>query len=367
MARFLKYGISTGATAAAAAKAAVQTIIGAPVDRVVIPTPIGLRFEIPVKSNRKISNDSAEAVVVKDAGQDIDVTDKIEFTAIVRITDDGKITIKSGVGIGRVTKPGLQVPIGEGAINPIPKAMIIEAIKEVLPTGIGAEVIINAPEGVNIARKTTNAKLGIVGGISVLGTTGIVKPLSLEACRRSLIPQIDVAIARGYKRVLFVPGNIGERIAKTKFGVPEDAIVQTGDFVGYMLDKAIERGVKEIIMLGHSGKLVKLAANIFNTHHKFGDARNEVIASYAGAVGADKKIINELLTANTTDEASEILRKKGLLEETYNRIAERVKQRVIDRVDNKIKISTVIVSMDGKILGLDTNARCNKPWEDLIS
>ena len=365
MARFLKYGITTGATAAAAAKAAVTAIVKEPVDRVVIPTPIGLRFEVPVKSSRKLSADSAEAVTVKDAGQDIDATDKMEITATVKLTDDGKITIKSGVGIGKVTKAGLQVPIGEGAINPVPRAMITEAVKEALPAGKGAEVLISAPEGANIAKKTMNDKLGIKGGVSILGTTGVVKPLSLEACRRSLVPQIDVAIARGYKRILCVPGNIGERIAKEKFGVPEDAIVQTGDFVGYMLDKAVEKGVKEIIVLGHSGKLVKLAANIFNTHHKVGDARNEVVASYAGAVGTDTKTINELLAANTTDEATEILRQKGLLEATYDRIAERVHQRVSDRVENKIKISIVIVSMDGKVLGMDQNARCNKPWQNL--
>jgi cobalt-precorrin-5B (C1)-methyltransferase len=365
MARFLKYGITTGATAAAAAKAAVIAIVKEPVDRVVIPTPIGLRFEVPVKSTKKLGVDSAESVVVKDAGQDIDATDKMEIIATVKLTDDGKITIKSGVGIGKVTKLGLQVPIGEGAINPVPKTMITEAVKEALPAGKGAEVLISAPEGANIAKKTMNDKLGIKGGVSILGTTGVVKPLSLEACRRSLVPQIDVAQARGYKRVFFVPGNIGERIAKAQFGAPEDAIVQTGDFVGYMLDKAVEKGVKEIIVLGHSGKLVKLAANIFNTHHKVGDARNEVIASYAGAVGADTSTIKALLLANTSDEATEILRQKNLVEATYDTIAQRVHQRVSDRVENKIKISVVIVAMDGKVLGMDQNARCNKPWLNL--
>ena len=131
---------------------------------------------------------------------------------------------------------------------------------------------------------------------------------------------------------------------------------------GYMLDKAVEKGVKEIILLGHSGKLVKLAANIFNTHHKVGDARNEVIASYAGAVGADQKTINALLAANTSDEGTEILRGANLVEATYDRIAERVHQRVSDRVETKIKINVVIVSMDGKVLGMDQNARSDEPW-----
>ncbi len=365
MARFLKYGLTTGASAAAAAKAAVIALVGEPVDRVVVPSPLGIRIELPVKSSRKISDDTAEAVVIKDAGDDIDATNKMEITATVKLTGDGNVSIKSGRGIGTVTKPGLQVPIGEGAINPVPKSMINQAVKEALPAGMGAEVTISAPEGERIAQKTLNAKLGIVGGVSILGTTGVVKPLSLEACRRSLVPQIDVAKARGYKRIFFVPGNIGERIAKQKFDAPADAIVQTGDFVGYMLDKAVEKGVKDIIFLGHSGKLVKLAANIFNTHHKVGDARNEVIASYAGAVGADTQTINALLAANTSDEASEILKKANILEATYDRIATRVHQRVCDRVENKINISVIIVSMDGKVLGMDQNARCNKPWQNL--
>jgi len=363
--RFLKYGITTGATAAAAAKAATIAVFKEPVNCVVIPTPIGLRFEVPVKSSRKLSENTAEAIVVKDAGQDIDATDKMEIVATVKITNDQKVVIKNGVGVGVVTKPGLQVPIGEGAINPVPMAMITEAVREVLPEGMGVEVIISAPEGANIAKKTTNAKLGVKGGVSILGTTGVVKPLSLEACRRSLVPQIDVAIARGYKRLVFVPGNIGERIAKEKFQVPEDAIVQTGDFVGYMLDKAVEKGVKEIIFIGHSGKVVKLAANLFNTHHKTGDARNEVIAAYAGAVGASTNIINQLLLANTSDEASEILRQTNLLEQTYDRIADRVNQRVRDRVENKVKISIVIVAMDGKVLGMDKTAKEQTPWLNL--
>jgi cobalt-precorrin-5B (C1)-methyltransferase len=365
MAKFLKYGITTGATAAAAAKAATIAAIKGPVDCVVIPTPIGLRFEIAVKYSRKLSENTGEAIVVKDAGQDIDSTDKMEIIANVKIVDDEKVIVTSGVGVGVVTKPGLQVPIGEGAINPVPKMMIIDAVKEVLPQGKGAEIVISAPDGVNIAKKTTNAKLGIKDGVSILGTTGVVKPLSLEACRRSLVPQIDVALAHGYKRLVFVPGNIGEKISKEIFQVPEDAIIQTGDFVGYMIDKAVERNVQEIIFIGHSGKIVKLAANIFNTHHKVGDARNEVIASYAGAAGVSTQIINQLLAANTSDEATKILQSTGFLEKTYDKIAMRVHQRISDRVDNKLKISIVIVAMDGKVLGMDKNAKENKPWSNL--
>jgi cobalt-precorrin-5B (C1)-methyltransferase len=147
MVRFLKYGITTGASAAAAAKAAVIALISNPVERVVIPTPIGIRFEIPVKESKKLSNNAAVATVVKDAGDDIDATDKIEITATVKLTTDGKVTIKSGEGIGKVTKPGLAVPIGESAINPVPRKMIHDAVKEALPRGKGVQVIIAIPEG----------------------------------------------------------------------------------------------------------------------------------------------------------------------------------------------------------------------------
>ncbi len=281
--RVLRYGNTTGACAAAAAKAALIALLGHPVDRVGVPSPVGVRFEILVKESKRLDENTGKAIVVKDAGDDIDATDKLEISALVRLTDDGKVTIRSGRGIGIVTKPGLPVPIGEAAINPMPKRMIEQSVQEVLPPGKGAEVTLDIPEGEKVAAKTLNSKLGIMGGLSVLGTTGIVKPLSMEACRRSLVPQIDVALSAGFERVFFVPGNIGERITKQLFNPPEDAIVQMGDFVGYMLDKAKEKGVKEILFLGHPGKLAKVAAGIFNTHHKVADARNEVVAAHAGA------------------------------------------------------------------------------------
>ncbi|MCX8150705.1 MAG: cobalt-precorrin-5B (C(1))-methyltransferase CbiD [Candidatus Bathyarchaeota archaeon] len=360
MARFLKYGISTGACAAAASKAAIIALLSGPVERVVVPTPVGIRFEIPVKDSKKLEDDTAVATVIKNAGDDIDVTNGITISATVKLNDEGKITIQRGAGVGVVTKHGLQVAVGESAINPVPKKMIMDAVAEVLPVGKGAEVVISVPEGEKVAEKTQNYKLGIVGGISILGTTGLVKPLSMDACRRSLIPQLDVALAHGYTNLFFVPGNIGERIAKQLFNVADDQIVQTGDFVGYMLDKAVEKGVKEIVVVGHSGKLVKLAAGIFNTHHKMGDARNEVIAAYAGAAGASTQTIRQLLQANTTEEATEILQKEGLQRATYDNIAQKINLRLVERTKNKIHFSVVIVSMDGKILGQDENARSLK-------
>ena len=360
--RILRYGNTTGACAAAAAKAALIALIDRSVDRVGVPSPIGVRFEILVESAKKLSDDTAVATVVKDAGDDIDATDKLEITATVKLTADGKVTIRSGKGIGMVTKPGLAVPVGQAAINPIPRRMIEESVREALPAGKGADVTLDIPEGEKVATKTLNAKLGVLGGLSVLGTTGIVKPLSMEACRRSLVPQIDVALSAGFERVFFVPGNIGERITKKLFKPPEDAIVQTGDFVGYMFDKAVEKGVKQILFLGHPGKLTKVAANIFNTHHKVADARNEVVAAYAGAEGADAALINQILQSNTTEEAITLLKQANLSKQVFNRIAERVSQRISERVQQKIKISVILVSLDGEILGADKNARSSETW-----
>jgi cobalt-precorrin-5B (C1)-methyltransferase len=358
MRRFLRYGITTGTCAAAATKAALITLLCNPVDRVGVPSPMGIRFEILVKECRKLSGDTAIAHVIKDSGDDIDVTNKLKISATVRLTNDGKIMIKGGKGIGVVTKPGLPVSIGESAINPVPRRMIEDAINEVLPSDKGVEVFLSALGGEEVAKKTLNSKLGVIGGISILGTTGVVKPLSMDAYRRSLVPQIDVAIARGYEHIFLVPGNIGGRIAKQLFKAPEDAIVQTGDFMGYMLDKAVEKGVKEIIILGHPGKLVKLAAGIFNTHHKVADARKEVIAAYVGAVGADNELIRMVLQSNTTEEAIELLKRADLLQPTFDKIAEKICLRSVERVGNKAKIGVILVSLDGSILGMNENARC---------
>jgi len=363
MRRVLRYGNTTGACATAAAKAALVTLLDKPVDRIGIPSPLGIRFEILIKESKKLGDDTAVASVIKDAGEDVDVTNKMEIIATVKLTDDdGKITIKGGKGVGTVTKPGLQIPEGGSAINPVPREMIKEGITEVLPPGKGVEVFINAPEGEKIAKKTQNPKLGIIGGISILGTTGVVRPLSKSAYKRSLLPKIDVALAQNYARIFMVPGNIGEKLAKRLLKVPDDAIVQTGDFVGYMLEKATEKGAKEIVIFGHPGKLVKLAAGIFNTHHKMGDARMEVIAACAGALGADTELIKAILRSNTTEETIKFLEQADLLQQTFDKIAEQVCRRSLERVDNKVKIKVVVVSMDGKILGTTKDARSMKKW-----
>ena len=351
MRRVLKYGNTTGAYATAAAKAALITLLDHPVDHVGIPSPLGIRFEIQIKECKKLSNDTAVACAVKNAGEDIDVTDKLEISAKVTLTDDGDIKIKGGKGVGTVTKHGLPVPVGEVAINPTPRKMITQAIKEALPEGKGVIVTITVPEGEIVAKKTQNQKLGIVDGISILGTTGVVRPLSIATYMRSLVPQLDVVLAQNPRHIFLVPGNIGERLAKQVFNVPEDSIVQTGDFMGYMLHKAAEKGIKRVTVFGHPGKLVKLAAGIFNTHHKKGDARMQVIAAYAGAAGAETKLIQQILQSNTTEETIKLLQQANLVKPTFDQIAQQARLWVLEKTQNKLEVNVVIVSMDGTILG----------------
>jgi cobalt-precorrin-5B (C1)-methyltransferase len=350
------YGNTTGAYATAAAKAAVITLLDKSVDRVGIPSPLGIRFEILIKECRKLSADTAVAFAVKDAGEDVDVTHMMEISAIVKLTDDGKVRITGGHGVGTVTKHGLPVPVGESAINPTPRKMIEEAVREVLPKGKGVEVTICAPEGEKIAEKTQNRKLGIVNGVSILGTTGVVRPLSMTAYKRSLVPQLDVALAENPDHIFLVPGNIGEKLVKQVLKAPEDSIVQTGDFMGYMLEKAVEKGAKKITIFGHPGKLTKLAAGIFNTHHKMGDARMEVIAAYAGAGGADTTLIQKILESNTTEETVKVLDQDKLTKKTFDSIAEQARLRSSEKTNNEAEIKVMIVSMDGTILGTSKNA-----------
>jgi cobalt-precorrin-5B (C1)-methyltransferase len=360
----LKTGYTTGACAAAAAKAATLALSTSPVNSVKIRSPSGKEIEIPIKTCEVIAPGTARASVVKDAGDDekYDITHGIDILATVTFHRGTGIVVKCGEGVGMVTKPGLPVKVGEPAINPVPKRMIIESVREALPPNISAEIVISVPDGAKVANRTYNPKLGITGGISILGTTGIVIPRSRSAYIASLVSQVDVAVAQGHKRLVLVPGNIGESIAKQLLETPADTIIETGDFMGYMIKKAVEKGVKEILILGHPGKLVKLAAGIFNTNYRMGDGRKEVVAAYAAMAGAPKDVIETIMKANTTDEMVQTLENLKLSDVTFNLIANAVKDRVTEKINGEAKVSVAMVSLDGRILGLDSNARGLDFW-----
>lgn len=353
----IKYGITTGTGAAAAAKAALLALNGETPQKVTVKTSFG-DLEIDVQGTLKLADTHARASIIKRPYNDPDVTCNVEIFADVWTKDTPGITIKGGKGVGRVTKPGLQVPVGEDAINPAPRKMIKENLQDILPGDKGVCVEISIPAGVKLADRTLNPKLGIEGGISVLGTTGIARPMYLESYKKALKCQLDVAEAEGYRELVFVPGNIGEKIAKQILDVDPEWIIQMGNIPGYMLQEAAEKDLEHLILLGHAGKLIKLAAGIFNTEHRVADGRREIIAAHAALNGADKSVVFEIFNANTTEEMMTILDGENLLEETFNSIARSVKERSQELFPGDLDV--VIVKMDGTVLNSNHQAKLKK-------
>lgn len=349
MNKFLRSGYTTGACAAAGVKAALILLTtGKVVDAVEIIALDGTPLEIPIKAVKKIA-DGIRAEVVKFSGDDPDITNGASiFTTIRRISGD-EIIFRAGLGVGKVTKPGLQLPVGEPAINPAPRKLIRNVVAEFGISGL--EVEISIPAGVELAKKTLNPVLGVEGGLSIIGTTGVLRPMSEEAFKNSLVPQIDVAKAAGFNELVFVPGKIGETIAK-KIGLPDGAIIQTSNFIGFMLEAAAERDIAKIILCGHIGKLVKVAAGVFHTHNRVADGRLETLAAYAAAEGLPASEVQKILDANTTEDAAQII-SANQLERVYKKIAARASLRAERYVFGKLKIKTILVDFAGNILGSD--------------
>jgi cobalt-precorrin-5B (C1)-methyltransferase len=338
-----EYGITTGTAAAAAAVAALLSLEGV-VKSVPIETPLG-KLEVLVEDSKKLGRDHGWATVRKMPYPDPDVTQNLEIQADILLKDESSIIIRGGDGVGTVTKPGLQVAVGKKAINPVPLAMIRGNLQNILPEGKGAEVAISIPRGREVAQRTMNPRLGIVDGISILGTTGIARSMSHESYQESLKCQLDVALAEGYEELIFVPGNIGEKLALDLLQVDEDQIIHMGNHVGFMFQEARERGLDHLILLGHAGKLVKVAAGIFNTEHKRADGRKEVITAHAGLIGASQPVMELIFNCNTTEEMISILQEEGLVEEVFNSIATAIKDRIWDVY--RIKVDVFIMEMDG--------------------
>ena len=350
----LRSGISTGASAAAAARAAALLLFrGEKRERVVVFNPEGMPIEVPIASLSK-KDDKVTAVVIKDGGDDPDVTSGLEIVVEASGSLNG-IAILGGKGVGVVTRKGLPVEVGEPAINPVPRMMITEAVSDLVPPGKGVELTISVPLGEETAYKTLNPRLGIIGGISILGTTGVVRPMSDEAFKKSLEPLVDVAVAAGYDKLVLTPGRIGSRFAVVKYGLPGEAVVETSNFVGYMLDVCVDRGVKAVLLWGHHGKLVKVAAGIFQTHSRIADGRQETIAAYAGAFGADTGIINQILETRTSEEALGLLKENGLTG-VMDIIAARASARAEEYTRGRLRVGTVLLGLDGAILGHDEAA-----------
>ncbi|MBR6014097.1 MAG: cobalamin biosynthesis protein CbiD [Selenomonadaceae bacterium] len=352
MEKILQGGYTTGASAAAGVKAALIYFQQKKIVREVEITALdGTILKIPIEKIKQVG-EKISVEVIKRSGDDPDITNGTSiFTTVKKISSD-EIIFRAGLGVGKITKPGLQIPVGEPAINPGPRQLIKNVAKEFSVTGL--EVEISIPAGVELAKKTLNPILGVEGGISVIGSTGVLRPMSEEAFKNSLVPQIDVAKAAGYENLIFVPGKIGEVIAE-KIGLPSAAIIQTSNFVGFMLEKAAERNISKIILCGHLGKLVKVAAGIFHTHNRMADGRLETLAAYSAAEGLNSEEVKKILSSATTEEAAQIISANNF-EHVYKKIAERASIRAERHIFGKIQVGTILADYSGKILGFDDSA-----------
>lgn len=348
----LKTGLTTGSYSAAAAKAATHMLLtGETVCCTEIKLPSGEKKLIEI-AETSLHADTAQCMAIKDAGDDPDITNGIKIYAKAKLLDHPEIIITAGIGIGTVTRPGLAVEPGKPAINPVPLKMIRQSIAEILPPGKGAEVEISIPEGVEIAKKTFNPKLGIVGGISVLGTTGIVKPMSEEALKASLELHLKQLAEEGCRKAIFVPGNYAANFLTKQYKATSSPIVQMSNYAGFMLEKAVKYKFTDILIVGHIGKLIKLAGGIFCTHSKIADARNEILCSHYLCYSKDPTTALQLMSSNTAEEASELVSDKGF----WDYLAVKIKERASDHIYQELKIETVLFSQSKGPLGKSTNS-----------
>ncbi len=314
-----------------------------------VETPSGIKLQLPLIDPERREG-YAKCGVVKDAGDDPDITHGAKIYAEVRFSEKQGVTIKGGEGIGIVTKPGLAIPVGESAINPTPREMILREVSQLLPEGQGLEVTIWVPNGKELAKRTFNPKLGILGGISIIGTTGIVEPKSMDAYKTSLSLQLDVLRATGSRKAPLVLGYVGERFCKEVVGLSEDSLIKIGDHVGFMLTECHKKGFEEILLVGHIGKLVKVASGQFDTHFRHGDRRMETIAQFARHQGASSEIVESILQEKTAEATIPVLREAGL-GSLWQEIAREVVRRAKALIGGDLKIHCILLSLDGGVLG----------------
>ena len=323
----LRLGYTTGSCAAAAAKAAAYMLLTSrEAPTVDLLTPKGIALTLPVLQTAR-GADFVSCAIRKDSGDDPDVTRDALIFARVQKTDAPGVTIDGGAGVGRVTKRGLDQPVGAAAINSVPRRMIEENVREVcrlVGYGGGISVTISAPEGEALAKKTFNPRLGIEGGISILGTSGIVEPMSEQALLDTIHVELRQRRESGADYVLLAPGNYGADYIRDFLGLDSKSAVLTSNFIGDSLELCKELGFRGALLIGHIGKLVKLAGGMWNTHSKFGDCRMEIIASHSAALGLGSAQTEEILHCATCDAALRILDEAGRKDAFLARLGQRI-------------------------------------------
>ncbi len=362
----LRLGFTTGSCAAAAAKAAAWMLLsGSLRDSITLLTPKGIRLDLPVlEITRK--TDCVSCAIRKDSGDDPDITNGTLIFASVSCSAEPGIFIDGGKGVGRVTKPGLDQPVGAAAINSVPRQMIRENLEEVCDTldyQGGLSVSISVPDGEKLAAKTFNPRLGIIGGISILGTSGIVEPMSDQALIDTIRLELKQRRINGADAVLLTPGNYGMDYLKGEFGIDPELPVMTSNFIGDALDACKEFGFRSVLLVGHIGKLVKIAGGMLNTHSRYGDCRMEILASYAGACGLHPSLIKEMLDCVTCDEALRILKSCDLDKAVLSHLSDRISFHLNHRTAGQPEVESIVFS---KVHGLLCETRNAKSFLHIL-
>ncbi len=346
-------GFSTGSCASAAAKAAALALLtGNRPDRVEIGLPIGRRTTFVVEQCQ-VEGNRARASIIKDAGDDPDCTHGAEIFAEVSLREAPGIEIDGGEGVARVTKPGLGIEIGKASITRVPLRMITESVTEALAVGGnggGARVLITVPRGEEMAKKTMNARLGIIGGISILGTSGIVRPYSTAAYKVSIVQAIDVAVAIGLDEVVITTGGKSEEYAMRAFSLKEEAFVEMGDWVGFTLTYLGKKGVRKVNVAGMIGKLSKVADGEFYTHARKSAVNLESLAAIAASCGAESETVEAIRRANTAREAQEIVLGKGVAG-FFDKVAGKVAENCRAYGKGAFQVECLLTDSEGVILG----------------
>lgn len=363
----MRLGYTTGSCAAAAASGAAQILLGGKtITEVSLMTPKGILLHLKLE-DITVKDNMVSCGVRKDAGDDPDTTDGILVVASVEKMSGSqpvRIQIDGGQGVGRVTKPGLACKPGEAAINPVPRSMIMRAVEEAADQ-YGYEgslkVTISVPKGQETARRTFNPRLGIEGGISILGTSGIVEPMSEKALIRSIEVEISQHVAQGEQYLLITPGNYGADYLREHMDLPFEKNIKCSNYVGETIDMAVNMGVKGILFVSHIGKFIKVAGGIMNTHSHSADSRMEILCANGIRAGADLACARDILECSTTDEALHVLEKDHILQETMKEITDRIQFYLDHRSYDQILLGAVIFSNEFGYLGQTPDA------EELIS
>jgi len=341
--KLLRCGYTTGSCAAAAAKAAAFMLLdGKPLTQVTLDTPKGVTLTLNI-ADITISADYVSCAVQKDSGDDPDVTNGVFVYATVKKTKNG-ITVDGGEGVGRVIKHGLDRPVGNAAINSAPRRMIgaeLKAVAKKFGYGGGFEVIISVPDGADIALKTFNPRLGIEGGISIIGTTGIVEPMSHQAMAETVRLGLRQLKSQGADSVLLTPGSYGETFAGGALKLNMDCHITCSNCIGEAIDCAVELGFNKILLVGHIGKLVKLGIGITHTHSSFGDGRMETLIACALEAGADIALLKNLSACVSTDAALIFINENGILKQTMDALGKRILDTLTRRVPTETAIGFV--------------------------